>query len=56
MKFKLSFTWSFDPLGLISKLRVGQKNTPYAHTPRSEIEQYRNHDQWQENTLHEEEE
>ena len=37
MKFKLCFTWSYDPLGIISKLRVEKKTTPYAHTPRLEI-------------------
>lgn len=25
INFKLSFTWSYDPLGVISKLRVEQK-------------------------------
>lgn len=34
LNFKLSFTWSYDPLGIISKLRVEKKTTPYAHTPR----------------------
>jgi len=38
MNFKFSFTWSYDPFGLISKLRVEQKITPYSHTPRPEIE------------------
>lgn len=28
MKFALSFTWSYDPLGIISKLRVEKKFTP----------------------------
>jgi len=42
MKFKLSFTWSCDPLGIISRLRVKQKTTPYAHTPRREIDKYAN--------------
>lgn len=56
MNFKLSFTWSYDPLGVISKLRVEQKATPYAHTPRPGIEQYMNQDEWQENTLQEAEE
>jgi len=32
MKFKFSFTWSYDPLGIISKLRVEHKTTPYPHT------------------------
>ena len=42
MKFKLSFTWSCDPLGIISKLRVEKKTTPYVHTTKPEIEQYSN--------------
>ena len=33
MRLKLSFTWSYDPLGM----RVEKKTTPYAHTSRSEI-------------------
>ena len=56
MQFELSFTWSYDPMGIISKLRVEQKTTPYAHTPRSEIEYYMNQEEWQENTLQEAEE
>lgn len=34
IKFKLILTWPYDPLGIISRLRFKQKNTPYAHTPR----------------------
>lgn len=37
MNFKLSFSWSYEPLGLISKIRVEKKTTPYSHTPRPEI-------------------
>ena len=29
MKFKTSFTWSYDHLGVISMLRVEKKRTPY---------------------------
>lgn len=32
------------------------KTTPYNHTPRPEIEKFRNQEQWEENTLQEEEE
>jgi len=32
MKFSLSFTWSYDPCDIISKLRVENKSTPYIHT------------------------
>jgi len=46
MKFKLSFTWSYDPLRIISMLRVEKKSTPYTHTPKPEIEKYMNQDKW----------
>jgi len=38
MNFALSFTWSYDPLGVISKLRVENKSpsiTPYHHIARN---------------------
>ena len=38
IKFKLSFTWSYDPLGIVSKLRVEQKTTRYTHIARLNIE------------------
>jgi len=38
MKFFVSFSWSYDPLGVISKLRVENNFTPYHHTARPEIE------------------
>lgn len=53
MNFPLSFTWSYDPFGIISKLRVKQKETPYVSTPRPEIEKYMNQHIWVENTLQE---
>jgi len=56
MKFKLSFIWSYDPLGIISKFRVEKKTTPYTHTPRPKIEKYMNQNQLHENTLQEPEE
>jgi hypothetical protein len=31
MNFTRSFTWNYDPFGVISELRVKQKSTPYAH-------------------------
>jgi len=34
MKFKLSFTWPYDPLGNIYEIRAEHKTTPYPHTPR----------------------
>lgn len=42
MNFKLSFTWSYDPFGIILALRVQLKSTPYKHTPRPELEKYMN--------------
>lgn len=56
MKFKLHFTWYYDPLGIIYSPRVEKKTTPDAHTPRPEIKQYANQEQWIENTLQEDEE
>lgn len=38
MKLNLSFTWSYEPYGITSKLRVDNKNTPYIHTSRPDIE------------------
>jgi len=38
MKFSLRFTWSYDPCGIIPNLRVENKNTPYIHTSRPDIE------------------
>jgi len=42
MNFPLSFTWSYDPFGLISKLRIEQKTTSYVHTQRPKIKKYMN--------------
>jgi len=42
MNFPLSFTWSYDPFGVVSKLRVEQKENPYVNTQRPEIENYMN--------------
>ena len=53
MNFPLIFTWSYDPFGLVSKLRVEHKTTPYMHTQRPEIENYMNQRTWEENTLQE---
>lgn len=51
MKFNLSSTWSYDPLAIISKLRVEHKTTPYTHTQRPKIKRYFNQLTWTENTL-----
>ena len=42
MNFNPSFTWSYDPFGVISKMRVENKSTPYIHAQRPDIEQFRN--------------
>jgi hypothetical protein len=56
MKFPLSFTWSYDPFGIISQLRTKHNTTPYVHTQTPEIERYMNQVEWEENTLQELEE
>jgi hypothetical protein len=56
MRFPLSFTWAYDPFGVISELRIKQRSTPYVHTQRPEVERYMNQTEWQENTLQEPEE
>lgn len=56
MNSPLSFTWYYDPFGIIYKLRVEHKETPYLHTQRPKIEKYMNQQNWVENTLQEAEE
>jgi hypothetical protein len=56
MSFTQSFTWTYDPFGVISELRVKQRSTPYAHIQKPEVEKYMNQTEWQENTLLETEE
>ena len=56
MKFTHSFTWSYDPMGIILKKRVQHKCTPYIHTPRPKIEKCMNQKEWVVDTLHEVEE
>jgi len=51
MKFKLSFSWSYYPQGIISKIILEQKSISYAHTSRPKIEQYANQQEWIEGTL-----
>lgn len=55
LNLKLSFTWSYEPFGMISKLRVEYKTTPYTHTRQLEIDKYMDRDQLEENTLKEKE-
>ena len=51
MNIQPSFTWSYDPFGIISTLRVELKATPYNHNPRLELEKFMNQEQWSEGTL-----
>jgi hypothetical protein len=56
MKFDVSFLWKYDPCGIISEMRVKNKNIPYVHSPKPEIEKFANQTEWEENTLEETEE
>jgi hypothetical protein len=47
MKFLTSFTWHYDPCGIISEMRVKNKNVPYAHEPKPEIERFANQTEWE---------
>jgi hypothetical protein len=51
MKFHVSFLWHYDPCGIISEMRVKNKNVPYVHTPKPEIEKFANQTEWEPNTL-----
>jgi hypothetical protein len=51
MSFTQSFTWNYDPFGVISNLKVKQKNTHCARIHKPEVEKYMNQTEWQEKTL-----
>jgi hypothetical protein len=51
MKFFVSFIWHYDPYRIISEMRVKNKNVPYIHTPKPEIEKFANLIEWELNTL-----
>jgi hypothetical protein len=51
MKFVTSFTWHYDPCGIISEMRVKNKNIPYVHESRPEVEKFANQTVWEPNTL-----
>jgi hypothetical protein len=53
MKFEASFLWHYDPCGIISEMRVKNKNVPYVHIPKPEIERFVNQTEWEMNTLEE---
>ena len=51
MKFSTSFIWHYDTHGIISDMRVKNKNAPYAHEPKPEIEKFANQTVWLPDTL-----
>jgi hypothetical protein len=51
MKFHVSYIWYDDPCRIISEMRVKNKNAPYVHTPKPEIEKFTNQIEWEPNTL-----
>jgi hypothetical protein len=51
MKFFMSFPWHYDPCGIISEMRVKNKNIPYVHEARPEVEKFANQTVWEPNTL-----
>jgi hypothetical protein len=51
MKFFMSFPWHYDPCGIISEMRVKNKNIPYVHESKPEIEKFANQTVWVPDTL-----
>jgi hypothetical protein len=51
MNFFMSFPWHYDPCGIISEMRVKNKNIPYVHVSRPEVEKFANQTAWEPNTL-----
>jgi hypothetical protein len=51
MKFFMRFTWHYDPCGIISEIRVKNKNIPYVHEARPEVEKFTNQTTWKPDTL-----
>ena len=51
MNFSMSFPWHYDPCGIISEMRVKNKNIPYVHEARLEVEKFANQIVWEPNTL-----
>ena len=50
-KFPCSFTWKYDPQGILSAIRVKCKLHVYLHDPKPHIERYANKNEWEPNTL-----
>jgi hypothetical protein len=51
MKFFVSFTWHYDPCGIISEMRIKNKNILYVHESKPEVEKFANQTGWEPNTL-----
>ena len=51
MKFFTSFTWHYDPCRIIYEMRMKNKNVPYAHESKPEIEKFANQTEWEPDTL-----
>ena len=51
MKFPMSFTWHYDPCGIISEMRVKNNSVPYAHESKPEIEKFAYQTVWMPDTL-----
>jgi len=51
MKLFVSFTWHYDPCGIISEMRIKNKNILFIHEPRLEVEKFANQAEWEPNTL-----
>jgi hypothetical protein len=51
MKFFMSFPWHYDPHGIISEMRVKNKNISYVHVSKPEIEKFTNQTVWVPDTL-----
>ena len=49
MKFNASFSWHYEPCGIVTKKRL--KISPYPHVPKPEVEKFMNQTEWEENTL-----
>jgi hypothetical protein len=53
MKFDTSFLWHYDPWGIITEMRVKNKNILYIHAPKPDIEKFANQTEWEASTLEE---
>jgi hypothetical protein len=51
MKLFMSFPWHYDMCGIISEMRLKNKNIPYVHESRPEVEKFVNQTAWEPNTL-----